>query len=274
MGLLGDILGAAGGVTGAVIAGGQSRRNREAAETNLQDALDAINQLRIPDVEKMKLRAELLDKSALEGISEDPRLRLAQMQALEQLGQISETGYSDADRAGLSLALEQQAQADRAQREALLSNYRQRGLAGSGLEMQANLLANQGGATNRSQLARQQAVQGQQNRMAALNQMGSLGGAIRGQDYGIAADRAQAADRIAQFNASQRAATNAANSALLQQDYLNRANRVGMQTGALTGQANLNTSQANQMMGLSGAFMQGGLTSLGNAARDWETEKK
>jgi hypothetical protein len=146
-----------------------------------------------------------LGPSAMQGISLDPATRAAQMQALGELSQMTEgDGMSAIDAANVADINRQIAQAQRGSRDAISANMRQRGIAGSGLELAAQLQAQQASADRASQAGLDEAANSMRRRMAALESLGSLGGNIRGQDFGEQAQIAGAQDAVSRFNAANR----------------------------------------------------------------------
>lgn len=146
-----------------------------------------------------------LGPTAMEGISLDPATRAAQMQALNELSQMTEgDGMSAIDEANVANINRQIAQAQRGSRDAIASNMRQRGVQGSGLELAAQLQAQQASADRASQAGMDEAAAAMKRRMAALEAMGQLGGSIRGQDFGEQSQVAQAQDAVSRFNAANR----------------------------------------------------------------------
>lgn len=163
-----------------------------------------------PELEALKQQGD----SEFSGISLDPATRDAQMQALASFGDIANSGgLSDLDKAQLSQAQRQVGRQMQGARQAIDQNMQQRGMSGSGMELMNKLMAQQAGAEQANMAAMQQAAQAQQGRMAALQGMGNLGGSIRAQDYGIAADRAAAQDAINRFNTANSQAVNQRNTA-------------------------------------------------------------
>jgi len=146
-----------------------------------------------------------LGPSAMTGISMDPATREAQMRALDEMSMMTEgDGMSAIDAANVANINRQISQAQRGSRDAIASNMRQRGIEGSGLELAAQLQAQQASADRASQAGLDEAASSMQRKMAALEALGSLGGNIRGQDFGEQADIAQSQDAVSRFNASNR----------------------------------------------------------------------
>jgi hypothetical protein len=141
------------------------------------------------------------DATEMHGISTDPRLRDAQMGALNSLSGLAERGgLTLADEANLNKLQSQVAQADKGRRDAILQNMQMRGQGGSGMELLAQLQSGQAATTDASQASADIAGMAQDRALQAMIQGGQLGGQIRGQDFGEQADIAKAQDIINQFN--------------------------------------------------------------------------
>ncbi len=213
-----------------------------AAETASNAAYN-LGRVELPDPELMKVQlenlvsqgqlspeqaqAQLAQNTAMQDISTDPRLKQAQMQALQGLQDTANNdGLSAVDRAQLEKVKSETGQQDRGQRDAILQNAHSRGVGGSGLELMAQLQSQQGSAQKASQMGFDVAAQAQQNKLAALQQAGQLGGQIRGQDFDQQAQTAQAQDAINKFNAANKQQVNLANtSATNQANATNLANK-------------------------------------------------
>jgi hypothetical protein len=115
----------------------------------------------------------------------DPRLKENQMEALRQLMEVSRQGYTPTDKASMQLAMNDQNQADRIARENITARASRLGGAGSGLELGQQLLANQQGSMNRSDIARRNAVDSRNRAYQAMLQGGQLAGQVRDQNTSI-----------------------------------------------------------------------------------------
>jgi hypothetical protein len=183
----------------------------------MQSAVDTLQGVNLPDIEKMKLQLEkevqqgtltpemantiLQEQTAMAGISTDPRLKNAQLAALADLQGVADSkGLTVADKAGLNQIASDENTRERGQREAIIQNAQQRGVAGSGLELAAKLANEQGSATNASQRGFDVAKQAQDRALQAMINTGQLGGQIRGQDFSEQESIAQAKDAINKFN--------------------------------------------------------------------------
>lgn len=142
-----------------------------------------------------------LKEGANEIGQEDPRLKRAQMAALEKMYQTAMQGGMDPQaRSALMQAQAATAAAERGARGALIQNAQARGMGGSGAEF-LGTLANQQGSATRNNLAGTQAAG--DARMRALQAMsGTVSGygQARGQDL----DWEKAKRQVEMFNAQQR----------------------------------------------------------------------
>ena len=144
-----------------------------------------------------------LGPSEMAGIATDPALRQAQLNALAKLQEVGAAGGRDAQ----FLAEQSQLESDinrnlRGQQEAIMQNLATRGMSGSGQELVARQMSAQDAANRQAQMAMDAKAQAQQRALQALMQSGQLGGQMQAQDFGQAAQKAQAADAIARFNAA------------------------------------------------------------------------
>ena len=202
-------------ITGA-IGGHQAQGQRDDANAARQQALAQFANLEVPDIKSQELllqeyaltgqmtpELEMLlqqNPTAMENISIDPRLRVEQMSALEQMSGLAEGKMNPADAAAFELARRQSAAEAQAKEGQILQNMQQRGQGGSGAELMARLQSNQSGADRLQQAELEQAKAMQNARMAALTQQANMSGQLRTQDYGEQSNLAKAKDLINQFN--------------------------------------------------------------------------
>lgn len=188
----------------------------KASTGGMEQALAELNAVQLPDIEKQKLVLEQLsstgeytpemlqslslDPSAMEQISIDPRLKGAQMSALDQLGELSKGGLSPSDAAAFELARRETESAAQARDQQLMQNLQQRGISGGGAEI-AMRRASGAEASDRQNIANLEILKSAQQRaLEALGQSASLAGDIRGQEYGEQSALAKSRDLINQFN--------------------------------------------------------------------------
>ena len=149
-------------------------------EAKARQALQQIAQQYGPDyaAKIQSIHAPQLGPTAMEGLQQNQTGRNAQLKALGSLEDIVNSGGMTAgDRAAL-------AEAENA--------------AAAMLQMQAG----QEGANALGSMANQAAMAAQQRRLAAIEQMGGLGGQLSQQDWNVQSDQARAHDAMSQWNAN------------------------------------------------------------------------
>lgn len=235
---------------------GSSASDPNKAAMKLQEAqMERLNNLSLPELEEYILQnpelvgtldAEQLGGSALEEISLDPKAREAQLNALQSLQQYADEGMSDADKFGMEQMLGQVSAATKSNQANIEADMARRGMDSSGAALMGKMNAQQSGANTARQQAMQQAAQGQQNRMAALNQLANQSGQMQSQDFARQAQVGSAKDAIAQANAANRYQTNAANLSARQSIENQRANTANQQAqvGNQIAQQNFNNAYA------------------------------
>jgi hypothetical protein len=264
---LGDLFG--GGDAGAE----EMRKSNELMRDNIA-RLEAIG---IPTIEAQKialqspelvgqLEAEVLGPSAMQGIQEDPRLRAAQMSALEEVSGLAKTGLGAEDIAALNQIRRQAAGMAQAQKATTLQQMQERGLADSGSNLIAQLQAGQAASDMAAQQGDRLAAEAAAARRQALGQQASMASQMSQQQLALAGQKASAADVINQFNTQNRQGVNAQNLAarqnianqqaatknqqelynkgLIQQQFQNQMAKATGVTGAQTNLANIYGQQA------------------------------
>ena len=216
------IAGVGAGITGAVTAEDKKRVINKALDSipDLPPEIQIDAKSALVDYIQEK-DPELIKGTALEGMVVPGEGRSAQLKALEGMQKRSEQGMSDQARLQLAQANAQADQLARGRRGALEQQFAQRGMGSSGISAANQMLANQSAADTRYMQGLGVSSADEQARMQALQNVGSMGGALRGQDYQQASDVANAKDLIARFNATN---TNAYN-ARAQQGQQSQANR-------------------------------------------------
>lgn len=226
---------------------GQSRADaeRNAAVQIAQQGMSDWNNIDAPELQPL----DLVQQGGTEfgNIVEDPRLRDYQMRALEQLGkEVDAKGMTDEDRAAYARARGMAGSVDAGLRGAAESQAAQRGMMGSTAAMLGALQGNQAGANRAAEMGTQAAADARQRYMAALNAMGTQAGGVRGQDYGIASQRAQAQDAINRFNAGMQWGNATYNQGLQQQMFDNAMGLAGGRNDAAMGLARFYNQRGDQ----------------------------
>lgn len=202
---------------GGIMGGSQSSSDREAANQARAQALKAFLQINVPDPQKQKIifqkyqstgqldpqleQAFNQSQTALNNVQVDPRLKAAQMGALSKMQNIGDSNGLDAEaQAQTTQALNQANTNEQGNRNAIVQNYAQRGLGGSGASLAAQLSADQQQA-NTSANAGVLAASGAQSRaLQAMQNSATLAGNMSSTDYNQQSQKAQAADAINKFN--------------------------------------------------------------------------
>lgn len=249
------------GQLGDFFSGGASGK----ANSALNSASARFGQIEAPSLEQMRLDLEravsagemspedaqlyLQEQTDLAEFSQDPRLKQAQMGALDKLSQMADGGLSDADQAQLSQIASQERTAEKGQRDAIMQQAAMRGAGGSGLELAQQLLNQQQSAQRQSQRDTDVAGMAQQRALQAIAQSGQLAGQIGQQDLNQAATVSSAKDAINRFNTQARAGTNQLNVGARNQAQASNLDRA-------QGISNMNTGIANQERGQNAANVQ------------------
>jgi hypothetical protein len=235
------------GITAQILSGliaeALSKGDRDLAEHYLQQAANDGN-IPLPDLQK--IAAETLGPSAMESVSTDPRLESAQYAALDKLQGISDAGgYTLTDEANLNRILGKTNRAANAQNAAVREDMAARGVGGSGAEVAMQLANNQAQAQRGADEGLDVAAQAQQRALDAIMARGEMGGKMRGQSFDEQAQKAQAKDMIARYNATAKDRANYYNAGLGQQDYENRVGAANRRAAGHRAQAQIAQNRAD-----------------------------
>lgn len=209
--------GLAANVVGGAVGNAAASGDKAQALALQQNALKNIQGLSSPTVDQLKLALSQYqtagqltpemeatiaqDPSLMNSVSVDPRLRNAQLQSLAALQKVGAGGLRPEDMAALANvrnSTEQQANSDR---QAVMQSMQQRGIGGSGAELAAQLGAGQSAANRANTAGLDIAGQASQRALQAISGAGSLGSSMEGQQFGEAAQQANAQDVINRYNA-------------------------------------------------------------------------
>jgi hypothetical protein len=226
-----------------------------ASQSAYQNAINALNQAvpsqlsnLIPQLQlqvvqgKMtpaQAQAAIQQQSTMAGIQVDPSLMNAQTQALTQLQQIASSGgLTPTDKAQLMQINDQVNAQNQGRQLAVQDQARQQGIGGSGADLAARLSSAQAANTAASEAGTTVAANAQQRALQAIQQSGQLGGQIQQEQFGEAAQKAQAQDAINQFNTGLQQQTNLTNAQNQQQANLTNFNEANTVAGTNTGITN------------------------------------
>lgn len=225
----GALIGGALGAVGGLVGGAAQDRASSAAEAQYKEMMDRIAAVQTPDIEQQRINLaqylsggkltpeqeqaqQLASADAYQNIQVDPRLKQAQMQNLQLLQRLGESGgYSPIEAAQLS-AMERKVEADNASRlKAMLEQQEARGMGSSDAGLAARMIESQSAANRQAEQSQNIAAQGMQRALAAMSGAGSLAGQMGQQEYQQGANLANSLNQREQFNTLQRAGVNQRN---------------------------------------------------------------
>lgn len=181
-----------------------------------EKALDTIRQVPLPVLKELNpelyrqvvsLNPELesavtLGPSSMEGISIDPRLKQAQMTALNKLMEVGNEGGMTLEDRGRLASINNEVNANlKGNQDAIVQNMATRGLSGGMSEMVARQNATQAAANRASQQGFDVQAEAQRRALEALMNGANLGGQMQSNEFNQKAQVAGAQDAISRFNA-------------------------------------------------------------------------
>ena len=164
------------------------------ARAAIQDAVDKYGPEAYGIIEQ-----ELGGPSALAGLSAEqlaPEAVAAQRNALRQLQQVSEKGYTPEEEASLRRIQAETAATAASNRAATQEAFARRGISGGGAERVAAFQGAQAAANRAAQGGLDVAAAAQRRAFQAMQAQGNLGTNVRQQAYGEAERRASAEDEL------------------------------------------------------------------------------
>jgi hypothetical protein len=252
---MGAIAGAGLSALGGILGNSASQGDVNSANDARMQALAALQGVHVPTLDEMEIQLQkeqmtgqidpaLQDavaqaQSAANGITTNPDVQQAQMQALSQLQQLSNSGLRPQDIAAIMSVNQNALGTAHAQQASLLQQMQQQGQGSSGGSLAARMLAGQTAAN--SELMGGLQVQGQaaQNAQNAMVNAAGQANTMQTNSFGQQMQQAAAQNAINQFNAQNQNSVNAANVASKNQA---QAYNVGTKQNV----ANTNTDISNQ----------------------------
>ena len=146
--------------------------------------------------------AALQSSNAYDNTQTDPATREAEMSALNQMQDVSDSGGMTGEmKAQLAAALNTANTNTQGERGSIMDSLAQRGVSNSLMGPAAQMAASGQDAQTANLAATQSAGQAEQNALTAMSQSGALAGNIHNQDYTEQANKAAAQNAINQWNA-------------------------------------------------------------------------
>jgi hypothetical protein len=244
------ILGAA--LVGSILAQGMNDSDTAKA---LRDAVKQYKPEALAQVDEYLKQP--LAISSVRAENEAPEAVAAQRNALRQLQQVSEQGYTPEEEAAIRQIQSETAATAASQRAATQEAFARRGISGGGAERVAAFQAASQAANRAGQQGLDVAAQAQRRAFQAMQAQGNLGTNVRGQAYGEAERRAQASDEARRIKGQ--AQLNVAQS------------KAGMKTGTAMPLFDLATQTGKQTAAVGTAF---GTPLIAAGTDIWSKEKK
>ncbi len=198
--------------------GGDDNSN-DAMLQQLQRNRQLYSQLELPKYKEEVPNLYDNESATAKLTSDDPVAKSKQLEAIAQMQGLSNTGLSDADKAGFNAAHEMGDQMARAKTGAVMQDAQARGVAGGGMEFALRDQGNQDAAQRAQDAAMQQAAQASTNRGNYLQAYAGQLGNVRQQDYNTNAANTNTLNQFNMANTQNRNATNQANTGLQNQAF-------------------------------------------------------
>ena len=154
-----------------------------------------VNYETLSPADQAKLR-----QSAMGDIKTDPRLVNAEMDALRGLEERSKEGLTLQDQADMARLQGDVNRRNRGRMGAIQQNMQARGMAGSGMDLLAQMQSNQDATEMEAIASLEKAAQAQNNKRDATNDLGNMASQQRGRAFAEDSAKAQARDAIERFN--------------------------------------------------------------------------
>jgi hypothetical protein len=215
--VIGGAIAAGGAIAGGVAAANASQNATNSAASLAQQASAGLQNVDIPTIQSQVLQLQQIQnagqltpqqeatlqqgQSILNSYQQSQPAMQAQMQALSQLQSLGQQGgLTPTMMAQLNQVQTQINNQNASNNAAIQQGYAQRGMAGSGTQLAAQLAANQGQLQAASTQGFNVAAQAQQNALQAIQGAGQLGSGLEAENFGEASQKAQAQNAINQFN--------------------------------------------------------------------------
>lgn len=218
---IGPIVGGLIGAGGSMMSGAMAQASLEEAQKKalalIQESVEDYRNIGLPPEQALAISLErykqagILDPelenvinqnpTEMLGIQTDPRLRDAEMSALNELRGVGESGgLRLADLANYEKVMADVAQRERGAREAIMLDEAQRGVSTGGNSLAEQLLNNQANSQARHQAGLDLFGRAQDVALESILKSGELGGRIQAKDFSQQAEKARAQDVINEMN--------------------------------------------------------------------------
>lgn len=206
---------AASSIVGGIMANNANKSAQAAAAAAMARAQALIDQVGAPPDLSGKIILDQLQQagvltpemesqignvvSKVSQVKTDPATRAMQVKALQEMSKRGSAGYTPEDRAQYNQSRQGVQRDLEAKQQQIAQEMQMRGQAGGGNELAQRLLASQAGADRASEEADRISAAASQSKLQALSQMGSMSGALRGQDFNEENTKAASQDEMDRF---------------------------------------------------------------------------
>lgn len=219
---------AAGAAIGTAYMANRQKANSDAdARRMLERAMAELDGIAPPGTEERKIilaqmknvgelhpemeAAVTVRDSEMNGVTTDPRFQQAQIDTLRKMGELSDGGLTDGDRARMEQITSQQAAENQGMQGAIGQNLRSRGLGSSGMEAAMRSQAVQSGADRARMQALGVNATASERALRALGERSSMATSMRDQEFGEKARVATSQDAVNRFREANLAGVNQRN---------------------------------------------------------------
>lgn len=261
----GNLLSSVGALGGGILGDIFSQGDQNNAQAAQLAALQAMQNVQAPNLAQQEVNLSqegvqgqltpqqeqtfLNNTNAYNNVATSPQLAAAQASALQQMGNLANGGMNATDMQNLMQIRNQSMGQANSMNAGVMSNLAQRGLAGGGAQLAAQLANNQNQANMAGQQSLGVASNAQQRALQALGSYGNMAQSQQAQQFGQQAQAAQAQNAINQFNTQNRQAVNNTNTQAqnaAQQYNLTNAQNVANQNASIQNQQKMYNSGLQQ----------------------------
>lgn len=257
-----------GGVGTGISALGKAfggKGDREEAEKQMRKALAEYG---FGPSEIEEVIAQELGPSAYENIDVDPMYKDAQTRALNSFLEMEQAGgLTLADQAAQNKVMNKVARQESAGRAAITNDMAARGTLGGGAELAMKLKNQQDGASRANEVGMDTAANAQRRYFDSILARGNMAGNMRDQEFGEKSRAAEAADRIAQYNADMRYRANVQRNADRAREFDQKMRRADARSGVragIAGQKRQDAKSTQEMWGGIGSGVNQGIGTYAN----------
>lgn len=300
--------GLASSIYGGITANKMQKRALGEYQAQIAAAVAELEKVGIPSIEAQRIILQSPELVGLENIPEqirsefatietNPELKDLQYRNLHKLEESADTGMTETEALNREMEGRKVSSEAQARKGQILQELGARGQRGGGQELALQQMANQDSMNRLEMEGLARRASAEQNRLSALGQLSNVAGSMQASEFGQAAQKAGAIERLNQSNLGNRMSVEQRNlqrrqdlenvrtgtsnqqemhnKALIQQDYQNRINkaqaianaRTGGASNVMAGQNALAQGQRQMYGGIGQGLMQMGGAFAGQSSK-------